>query len=71
MHHANLVKQYENGWSWNWYTSQHDGIRARWHGEIDKEMVPRWHAFIFFMHFNYDNSCHYPTNDGHVKGPWI
>ncbi len=29
----------------NLSSNEEDTIGARWHGEVDLEVVPRWHAF--------------------------
>jgi hypothetical protein len=42
-------------------TSQEDDIRARWHSEVDEEMVPSWHASTFLCLLGVDSSM-----EGHV-----
>jgi len=36
-----------DGLSRNPCTSQEDNTGARWHGKVDEEMVPGWHASAF------------------------
>ncbi|OAE34649.1 hypothetical protein AXG93_4034s1020 [Marchantia polymorpha subsp. ruderalis] len=47
MHRPGVANLDADGLSRNPCTSQEDDIGARWHGEVDEEMVPDWHAFAF------------------------
>jgi len=42
-------------------TSHEDNTRARWHGEVDEEMVLGWHASAFLCLLGVDSSM-----EGHV-----
>jgi hypothetical protein len=44
-----------NGLSRNPCTSQEDDTGARWHGEVDEEMVPGWHASTFLCSLGVDS----------------
>jgi hypothetical protein len=50
-----------DGLSQNLCTSQKDDIKARWHGEVDEEMVPSWHASAFLCLLGVDFST-----EGHM-----
>jgi hypothetical protein len=50
-----------DGLSWNPCTSQEDNTGARWHGEVDGEMVPCWHALAYLCLLGVDSSM-----EGHV-----
>jgi hypothetical protein len=50
-----------DGLSRNPCTSQEDNTRVRWHGEVDEEMVPSWHASAFLCLLGVDFSM-----EGHV-----
>jgi len=50
-----------DGLSRNPCTSQEDNIGARWHGEVDEEMVPGWHASAFLCLLGVDSNM-----EGHV-----
>jgi hypothetical protein len=40
-----------NGLNQNPCTNQQDGTTLGWHGDIDEEMMPRWHASFVFWFF--------------------
>jgi hypothetical protein len=42
VHKPRVTNLDADGLSRNPWTSQEDNIRARWHGEVDEEMVPGW-----------------------------
>jgi hypothetical protein len=50
-----------DGLSQNPCTSHEDDIGARWHGEVDEEMVPSWHASAFLCLLGVDSNM-----EGHV-----
>jgi hypothetical protein len=50
-----------DGLNWNSCISQEDNTRARWHGEVDEEMMPGWHASAFLCLLGVDSSM-----EGHV-----
>jgi len=43
------------------HISHEDNIGARWHGEVDEEMVPGWYASAFLCLLGVDSSM-----EGHV-----
>jgi hypothetical protein len=47
MHRPGVANLDADKLSRNPCTSQEDNIGTRWHGEVDKEMVPGWHALAF------------------------
>ncbi len=49
VHKHGVVNLDANGLSWNPCTNQEDNTGARWHGEVDEEMVLGWHASVFFV----------------------
>ncbi len=61
VHRLGVINLDANGLNWNPCTSQEDDIGARWHGEVDEEMVPRWHALAFLCLLGVDSSM-----EGHV-----
>ncbi len=61
MHKLGVANLDADGLSRNPCTSQEDNIRARWHGEVDEEMVPGWHASAFLCLLGVDSSM-----EGHV-----
>jgi hypothetical protein len=56
-----------HGLSQNPCTNQQDGTTLGWHGDIDEEMMPRWHAsfvfWFFLMYIGNGSSCHNPTRN--------
>jgi hypothetical protein len=50
-----------DGLSRNPCTSQEDNTGVRWHGEVDEEMVPGWHASAFLCLLVVDSSM-----EGHM-----
>ncbi len=44
VHKPRVVNLVADGLSCNPCTSHEDNTRARWHGKVDEEMVPGWHA---------------------------
>jgi hypothetical protein len=50
-----------DGLSRNPCTNQKDNTRARWHGEVDEEMVSSWHASAFLCLLGVDSSM-----EGHM-----
>ncbi len=50
-----------DGLNQNPCTSQEDNTKARWHGEVDEEMVPGWHALIFLCLLGVDSNM-----EGHM-----
>jgi hypothetical protein len=50
-----------DGLSRNPCTNQEDNTGARWHGKVDEEMVPGWHASAFLWLLGVDSSI-----EGHV-----
>ncbi len=61
MHRPKVANLDVDGLSRNPCTSQEDDIRARWHGEVDEEMVLGWHASAFLCLLGVDFSM-----EGHV-----
>ncbi len=47
MHRLGVANLDANGLNQNRCTSQEDDTGARWHGEVDEEMVLGWHASAF------------------------
>ncbi|OAE22403.1 hypothetical protein AXG93_3675s1000 [Marchantia polymorpha subsp. ruderalis] len=47
VHRPGVANLDADGLSRNPCTSQEDDTGARWHGEVDEEMVPGWHASAF------------------------
>jgi hypothetical protein len=47
VHRLGVANFDADGLSQNPCTSQEDNTGARWHGEVDEEMVPSWHASTF------------------------
>ncbi len=56
MYRHGVVNLDANGLNQNPCTSQEDDTGARWHGEIDEEMVPSWHASAFLCLLGVDSS---------------
>jgi hypothetical protein len=61
VHKPGVANLDANGLNQNQCTSQEDNTGARWHGEVDKEMVPGWHASAFLCLLGVDSSM-----EGHV-----
>ncbi len=61
MHKPEVTNLDVDGLSRNPCTSQEDDTRARWHGEVDEEMVPGWHASAFLCLLVVDSSM-----EGHM-----
>ncbi len=61
MHRPGDANLDADGLSWNPRTSQEDNTGARWHGEVDEEMVPCWHALAFLCLLGVDSSM-----EGHM-----
>ncbi len=47
IHRPSRVKRDANGLSWNPSSNEEDTTRVRWHGDVDLEAIPRWHAFAY------------------------
>ncbi len=47
MHRFGIANLDVDGLSRNPCTNQEDDTGVRWHGEVDEEMVPGWHASTF------------------------
>ncbi len=47
VHRPGVTNLDANGLNRNPCTKQEDNIGARWHGEVDEEMVPGWHSLAF------------------------
>jgi hypothetical protein len=61
VHRLGVVNLDADGLRCNPCTSQEDDIGTRWHGEVDEEMVPSWHASAFLCLLGVDSSM-----EGHV-----
>ncbi len=61
MHRHGVANLDADGLSRNPCISQEDNIRARWHGEVDEEMVPGWHASAFLCLLGVDSNM-----EGHM-----
>jgi hypothetical protein len=61
VHRPGVANLDVDGLNRNPCTSQEDDTRARWHGEVDEEMVPGWHASAFLCLLGVDSSM-----EGHV-----
>jgi hypothetical protein len=61
VHRLGIANLDANGLSRNPCTSHEDDTRARWHGEVDEEMVPGWHALTFLCLLGVDFSM-----EGHM-----
>ncbi len=55
MHRLRIANLDVDGLNRNPCTSQEDDTRARWHGEVDEEMVPSWHASTFMCSLGVDS----------------
>jgi hypothetical protein len=49
VHRPGVANLDADGLSWNPCNNREDDTRARWHGKVDEEMVPSWHALAFFV----------------------
>jgi len=47
VHKSGKVNWDVNGLSWNPSSNEKDTIGARWHGEVDLEVVLGWHVFTY------------------------
>jgi len=61
VHKPRVANLNADGLSRNPCTSQEDNTGVRWHGEVDEEMVPGWHASAFLCLLGVDSSM-----EGHV-----
>jgi hypothetical protein len=48
IHRSSRVNWDANGLNQNPSSNEEDTIRARWHGDVDLEVVLGWHAFAYF-----------------------
>jgi hypothetical protein len=56
VHKPGVANLDADGLSRNQCTRQEDDIGARWHGEVDEEMMPSWHASAFLCLLGVDCS---------------
>jgi hypothetical protein len=68
VHRRGVVSLDADGLSRNPCTSQEDNIGARWHGEVNEEMVSGWHASAFLCLLSVDSSMEGHMNLTLVKG---
>jgi hypothetical protein len=61
VHKPGVTNLEADGLNWNPCTSQEDNTRTRWHGKVDEETVPGWHASEFLCLLGVDFSM-----EGHV-----
>ncbi len=61
VHKPGVANLDANGLNRNPCTSKEDDTGARWHGEVDEEVVPGWHASTFLCLLGVDSSM-----EGHV-----
>jgi len=61
VHKPRVTNLDADGLNRNPCTSHEDNIGARWHGEVDEEMVPGWHALAFLCLLGVDSSM-----EGHM-----
>jgi hypothetical protein len=61
VHRPGVANLDANGLSRNPCTNQEDNTGVKWHGEVNEEMVPGWHASAFLCLLGVDSSM-----DGHV-----
>jgi hypothetical protein len=47
IHKHGKVNQDANGLSWNPSSNKEDTTGVHWHGDMDLEVVPEWHAFTY------------------------
>jgi hypothetical protein len=65
IHRPNGVDRNADGLSQNPSSNEEDTIGALWHGDVDLEVIPKWHAFVYLCtllgcygdvpHINLDN----------------
>jgi hypothetical protein len=55
VHKPRVVNLDADGLSWNPCTSQEDNTGARWHDEVNEEMVSGWHALAFLCLLGVDS----------------
>jgi len=60
-HRLGVVNLHVDGLSRNPCNSQEDNTGVRWHGKVDEEMVPGWHALAFLCLLGVDSSM-----EGHM-----
>jgi hypothetical protein len=48
IHMPCMVNQDANGLNQNPSSNKEDTVKARWHGDVDLEVVPRWHASTYY-----------------------
>ncbi len=61
MHRHGVANLNADGLSQNPCTNQEDDTKARWHGKVDEEMLPSWHASAFLCLLGVDSSM-----EGHM-----
>jgi hypothetical protein len=61
VHKPRVANLDADGLTRNPCTNQEDDIRARWHGKVDEEMMPGWHASAFLCLLGVDSSM-----EGHM-----
>jgi hypothetical protein len=61
VHRPGVANLNVDGLSRNPCTNQEDNTGTRWHGEVDEEMVPGWHASAFLCLLGVDSNM-----EGHV-----
>jgi hypothetical protein len=61
VHRLGVANLNVDGLSRNPCNSQEDDTGAGWHGEVDEEMVPSWHASAFLCLFGVNSSM-----EGHM-----
>jgi hypothetical protein len=61
VHKPEVANLDADGLSWNPCTSQEDDTKAKWHGEVDEEMVPGWHPSAFLCLLGVDSNM-----EGHM-----
>jgi hypothetical protein len=61
VHKPSVINLDADGLNWNPCISQKDNTGARWHGKVDEEMVPSWHASVFLCLLGVDSNM-----EGHV-----
>jgi hypothetical protein len=47
IHKLGRVNQDVDGLSWNPSSNEKDTTWAHWHGDVDLEVIPRWHASTY------------------------
>jgi hypothetical protein len=61
VHRHGVANLNADGLSQNPCTNQEDDTKARWHGKVDEEMLPSWHASAFLCLLGVDSSM-----EGHM-----